>query len=180
MSAGPIVDVMLDIETLAARPGAVVLSAAFVLFSDLTGPTWRLRIADQIILGMAVDSDTQAWWGRQSADAWQAATDDQRPLRAALRDIAEWIGGVRSKNALRLWCNGANFDAPVMEEVYRRAGIACPWTYREVSCARTLYKLAGVNVRDFAEGIAHSAYDDAVAQAKAAAAALQKLSAAPA
>ena len=73
-----------------------------------------------------------------------------------------------------LWCHGATFDAPILGEVYRRAGIPCPWTeqFWRVQCTRTLFNLVGVNPKSYAVPPPHVALNDAIGQTRAANAAL--------
>lgn len=166
--------IMLDIETLGTRPGAVILSAAFVRFSDLASCTATLSVPDQIQTGMEIDSDTHAWWGTQSPEAWAAATQNARPAVAVAEYFAAWLAWAAPTDRL-VWCHGASFDAPLLGELYRRLGMPCPWSFRDVRDTRTLYDLAGVDVRKYGEGVSHVALSDALAQTKAAIDALRIL-----
>jgi exodeoxyribonuclease VIII len=71
-----------------------------------------------------------------------------------------------------LWCHGATFDAPLLGELYRRAGIPTPWAWWNVRDTRTLYDLAGINNKDYAVPPPHIALNDAIGQTRAANAAL--------
>jgi hypothetical protein len=84
------VHIMTDIETLSTRPGAIILSAAFVRFSDEAHMTINLSVPDQKMLGMEEDESTLAWW-RDKQDAWARATSDPRPLAIALPYITALI-----------------------------------------------------------------------------------------
>jgi hypothetical protein len=55
-----------------------------------------------------------------------------------------------------------------MERVFQLAGVPCPWQFWSVRCTRTLYDLAGVDVKAYRAGTAHIALDDAMAQTRAA------------
>jgi hypothetical protein len=171
---------MLDLETICRRPGGVVLAAAFVRFSDEAQMTVNLSIHDQTAIGLEVDAETHAWWGQQEAKhpgAWAAATSNPQPLVPALNYILEWIRWAAPDGDFLLWCHGATFDAPILSEVYRRAGIACPWTeqFWRVQCTRTLFNLAGINPKDYAVPPPHIALNDAIGQTRAANAALAVL-----
>lgn len=168
---------MLDIETLGTRPGAVVMSAALVRFSDLASCSVNLSIPDQQALGLEIDPATHQWWGTQPREAWDAATLNPTPLSAALDYLSRWIAWANQPayDEIYIWCHGASFDAPLIGEVYRRAGLPAPWPFYMIRDTRTLYQLADVDPKLFATGKAHVALDDAIAQTKAATEALRIL-----
>lgn len=170
--------VMVDIETLGTRPGAVVLSCAFVRFTDEAHMTLNLSIPDQEALGLEKDEATCAFWRDQEAKhpgAWAAATSNPTPLAAALPYIGQWLDWARAGDEFQLWCHGAPFDAPLLFEIYRRAGIKCPWEFWQVRDTRTLYDLALIRKEDFAVPPPHIALNDAIGQTRAANAALAVL-----
>lgn len=167
--------IMTDTETLGTRPGAVVLSAAFVRFSDFAHVTMNISISDQQAIGLEVDPATHAWWGTQDPAAWTAATENARPLAEVLTYVSAWLAWAGGTDAL-IWCHGATFDAPILGELYRRAGIETPWKFWNIRDTRTLYDLAGVNVKDYAVPPPHIALNDAIGQTRAANEALRILS----
>ena len=70
-------DVMLDLETFGTRPGCVIRSIGAIVFdpySTQTGETFYCNVTreDQERLGLHVDPNTEAWWGRQTKDARDA------------------------------------------------------------------------------------------------------------
>lgn len=168
--------IMLDLETLSTRPGGIVLAAAFVRFSDEAHTTLNLSIPDQERLGLEKDPDTVAWWHDQEQKhpgAWAAATANPTPLVPALNHFAAWLQWAGPDPLI--WCHGATFDAPLLGEVYRRAGVPVPWTWWNVRDTRTLYDLAGINNRDYSVPPPHVALNDAIGQTRAANAALTVL-----
>jgi hypothetical protein len=169
---------MLDLETLGTRPGAVILAAAFVRFSDEAHCTLNLSVPEQQALGMEIDPKTAAWWNDQETahpGAWAAATANAYPLATALPHFLQWLQWAAPDGDFLLWCHGATFDGPILGELYRRAGIECPWTrdFWRVQCTRTLFNLAGVNPKDYAVPPPHIALNDAIGQTRAANAALR-------
>lgn len=171
--------VMIDIETLGTRPGAVVLSVALVRFSDEASTTLNLSLPDQEALGLETDPDTCAWWRDQEAEhpgAWAAATSNPVPLVQGLEHLSAWLAWAEPDEWQRMiWCHGATFDAPLMGELYRRAGVPVPWKFWNIQCTRTLYNLAGISPKDFAVPPPHIALNDAIGQTRAANAALAVL-----
>lgn len=171
--------IMVDIESLGTRPGCVVLAAAFVRFSDEAHTTLNLSIPDQEALGLEIDPDTAAWWRDQEAKhpgAWAAATANPVPLKVGLEHIAAWLAWASPNEDPLIWCHGATFDAPILGELFRRAGVPCPWKFWNIQCTRTLYNLAGISNKDYAVPPPHIALNDAIEQTRAANAALAILS----
>lgn len=170
--------IMRDIETLGTRPACVILAAAFVRFSDEAHVTLNLSVPDQEALKLERDPSTEAWWAEQertAPGAWEKATANPTPLATALPYIATWLAWASNSGDFLLWCHGASFDAPLLEEVYRRHGTPCPWKFWSVRDTRTLYDLAGVNPKDYAVPPPHVALNDALGQTRAAVAAMRVL-----
>lgn len=167
--------IMCDIETLGTRPGAIILSCAFVRFSDEAHTTLNLSVPDQEALGLTRDPSTEAWWAQQDPAAWAHATQGAVPLRDALQHFATWLAWAAPAGDALIWCHGAGFDAPLLEAVYRAASLPCPWKFWGVRDTRTLYDLAGINVKDYAVPPPHVALNDAIGQTRAANAALAVL-----
>jgi hypothetical protein len=169
---------MLDIETLGTRPGAVILSAALVRFSDEAHTTLNLNTDEQEALGLISDPFTIAWWHDQEVKApgaWAASTLNPVPVRAALEHLSAWIAWAAGGQDVLIWCHGATFDAPLLEHLYRAAGINTPWHFTAVRDTRTLYDLAGVDLRAYSVPPPHVAQNDAIGQTRAANAALRVL-----
>ncbi|XUM19786.1 3'-5' exonuclease [Bradyrhizobium oligotrophicum S58] len=163
-----------DIETLGTRPGFVVLSAAFVRFSDEASCTLNLSVPDQVALGLEIDPDTHAWWGTQPPETWAAATSNPTPLVQALTYFATWIEWARLEQDATIWCRGFT-DTPMLQELYRRAGIPCPWGHWQQESSRTLQKLGGVEQSAFQVLPKHVALNDALGDVRASNAALTVL-----
>lgn len=166
---------MIDIETLGTRPGAIVLSAALVRFSDEASCTVNFSTTDQALLGLQEDASTRAWWGTQGAEAWRLATENPAGLGVALDYLRQWIAWAAPNGDALIWCHGASFDAPILEELYRRLAQEAPWKFWQVRDTRTLYDLASVDLQGFAVPPPHVALNDALAQTRAANVALKVL-----
>ena len=167
--------IMTDIESLGTKPGAIVTSVALVRFADEAHTTINLSVPEQRALGLVSDPDTEAWWMRQDPVARTAAFANPVPLVAGLEHIAAWIRWAAPSQDALIWCHGAGFDGPLLEAVYKAAGLPCPWHWASVRCTRTLYDLAGIDRRLYDVPPPHIALNDAIAQTRAANAAMAVL-----
>jgi hypothetical protein len=176
---------MVDIETLGTRPGAAIASIGACAFGDGLRREYRkqfrvrVELVGQDALGLHLDPETVTWWLQQSDQARAALTRDfgRVVLPTALLWLTAFIQEARvaQSRPLEVWANGANFDTVLLEAAYRACGLTAPWEFRQVRCHRTLLKLADLDGKAFATGLAHDALDDAMAQADAAEAALARL-----
>ena len=169
------IHLMIDIESLSTRPGAVILSAALVRFSDEAHTSVNFSIPEQRALGLEHDESTMDWWRQQPGMAWEAATTNPIPIVPALLHISTWIAWAAAGDDFLIWCHGATFDCPLLDELYRRAGVPCPWKFWQVRDTRTLYDLAAIDVKAYAVPPPHVALNDAIGQVRAANAALAVL-----
>ena len=162
-------DIMLDIETLATSPDAVVLTFGAIKFDPFNpsiqmsdGIYFRIDVDEQINLGRRVDEGTVAWWGTQSAEVREEALGETD--RVSLEDFAKalnkFVVGVT-----RIWAQGPVFDIVILENLYRQIGKPAPWQYYSIRDSRTLLKALGDDRKGGA--LLHNALADAVSQAEA-------------
>jgi hypothetical protein len=97
------------------------------------------------------------------------------PLASALPYISQWIAWATQGQDFRIWCQGANFDCPLLEEVFRRANVPCPWAFWQVRDTRTLYDMALIDAKQYAVPPPHVALNDAIGQTRACKAAMAVL-----
>jgi hypothetical protein len=177
------VHVMLDIETLGTRPGAMIASIGACTFGDGKPRKQfraRCRIDGQEKLGLHIEPDTVLWWLEQDHEARVALTAEsgKMSLEAALcelREFLQWAQQGLPFSRRRVWANGANFDPVMIEAAARAAQLPPLWSYRDVRCHRTLLDLAGVDGKEYRPTVAHDALADAMAQADAAEEAMRRL-----
>lgn len=138
-------DIMIDIETMALTPDALVLSigaVAFIPRSACRSAEKELLLIpdfmDQVMRGRRIDPETQKWWGAPeraaAADHWLAPTKTCS-FHETLRALADFI---RLEGPERIWANGAVFDIGILEHMYRAAGLTIPWKYNMVRDSRTI------------------------------------------
>lgn len=165
--------VMIDIESLGVRPGAVVLSIGAVMF-DLNGH----ELGDEFYVnidrdeavqhGLHINDDTVRWWAQQSQEAQDALLVDAKPLFTALMDFQLWLG--QHNPITSVWANDPDFDVNLLQAAYEAVEKRWPLKYylnRSVRTMRALCYPAGDNP-SFIDpaGTRHNALDDAKAQAR--------------
>jgi hypothetical protein len=160
---------MIDLETLATSTDAVVLTIGAVKFdpfgSDIKEPAMdsfyvKIDIDSCDELGLVANDDTIAWWAQQDkaaqAEAFEGA--DRIHIREAFDQLYKFCWGAK-----RVWSNGAAFDIPICEHVYKKLNKAVPWQYWAVRDVRTAFDL-GINPHR-PPVLAHHALQDAWNQA---------------
>lgn len=162
-------DVMIDLETLATSTDAVILTIGAVKFdpfgSDIKEPAMdsfyvKVDIDSCDELGLVSNDDTIAWWAQQDkaaqAEAFEGA--DRIHIREAFARLYKFCWGAK-----RVWSNGAAFDVPICEHVYRKLNKSIPWSFWAVRDVRTAFDL-GINPNR-PPVMAHHALQDAWNQA---------------
>lgn len=167
--------VMLDLETWGTEPGCALRSIGAKSF-DLhggAGDEFYRNIDRQSCLdiGLTVDPETEKWWTDQSLESRQALEPDQKPIIEALCDFLDFVDDQKGKY---IWCQGANFDEPILHAAADKAKIIIPWSFRNVRDTRTVYHIASIGKVD-RDGVRHNALDDARYQVKKIHACLRKV-----
>lgn len=162
-------DAMLDLETWGTAQGCAIRSIGAVAFDptgDGVGPTFYSNIDDRScwFAGLTVDPKTVRWWKDQPAAANEALQIDKRPLQLVVDAFHKWFAAHRLQ---RVWCQGANFDAPIWEAAARAVNQFVPWKFWNIRDTRTAYELAGFDpALILREGTHHNALDDCLHQVK--------------
>ena len=154
--------VMTDIETLSTAPNAVIVTIASVKFSLTSDKveTFSINVNPRSSkeLGLHIDIDTLNWWKKQKPEVMQAWMHSQVDLPSALDQFTEFCGN--DKNTLH-WCNGENFDFPILESSYRATGRSVPWKHWNLRDARTMYWAGGLDTfNEPRVGLYHDALSD--------------------
>ncbi|MBS0627420.1 MAG: 3'-5' exoribonuclease, partial [Verrucomicrobia bacterium] len=72
-----------------------------------------------------------------------------------LVDFREWYG-----QSPKIWCQGASFDIPILQEAYARCNMEPPWKFWTVRDTRTVYDIANFNSKDLpATNLHHALFD---------------------
>ena len=167
------VNVCIDIETLATTPDAVILSIGAVAFStkdnsvDVENAYYSGAILP-VQMARRVCPDTQKWWSTQNIEAYRAAFNGTVPLDTALKDLVKW--GEKYNNCY-WWGNSPSFDMVILEDALRSYGMRIPWKFWNTRDLRTIKYLASrAGGKDYPkppQGEAHNALSDAINQAEA-------------
>lgn len=165
--------IMIDIETLGTGLDATVLSIGACTMERLSGLRRGFHVRlDWKRQHRAIDPGTVAWWMEQSNAARHKVFSegtDQLSAIASYEAFMDYVASIGGPKNLRVWCHGATFDAPILENLWGRV----PWRFSAVRDTRTLYELAGVAPRRGDDH--HDALADARAQTDAVWAALDAL-----
>lgn len=164
-------DIMVDTETLGTKPGSIVLAIAAVTFDpysddEAAGYDFYTNIdrdsAEEH--GLKADRATELWWSKQDPSARDALLVNPKPLPRAMSLLSKFI---LKHKCTRVWCQGANFDAVLLEACFQATGIEVPWSYYNVRDTRTVYELAALDHRAVKRsGTHHKAIDDCYHQIK--------------
>ena len=155
---------MVDLETMAVSPSAVVLSLGAVHFNPYGNGYgdklyFRINIDDQDALGREVDPNTITWWSQQDPAIMEEAfsPDNRISLVDAIDKFHKFAWGSDA-----FWAHGSTFDIVILENIYKQLGKTVPWQYWQIRDTRTLFDL-GVDP-DMPKGGKHDALQDAIRQ----------------
>ena len=159
--------VMLDIETLATTPDAVVMSVGVVKFDPHTGTPynktlWRPDIDEQTERDRHVSESTLEWWAKQPDHIQEDAFSDEGriPVVDFMKELNRYCVGMQ-----KIWCQGPQFDMLILENLYIQWGHHFGWQFWQVMDCRTLFQLMPVDPRKAIQQDLHSADADAYYQA---------------
>ncbi len=144
---------MLDIETLATGPNAVMLTIGairFDPFSDdsnsyngdvITMDTFYRRVDPESFTWPEahIDDGTLEWWSKQSEEVREEAFTelDRHDIRVVMQDLFKWM----QQGYHSVWANGPAFDIVILETINKHIERGNPWKYWQVKDARTVYGL---------------------------------------
>ena len=162
----PMLDIMLDLETLGNGPLAAIRAIGAVSF-DRHGIDEacvfyvKVDLESCIAAGLQMDPNTVLWWLGQGDEARaEMIRDKGLPLAEALDYFDAFLAG----RQVRVWGNGAAFDNVILASAYRVLGKPAPWKFYNDRCYRTMKSLCP-QVPMPRTGTQHNALDDARSQA---------------
>ena len=163
---------MIDLETLGTAANAPVIAIGAVFFDPNTGTLGdtfdaAIDVEDAMRYGV-MSGSTFKWWLGQSDAARQKVVRG----RERAEDVFSRFGSFAMKHGdnVQPWGNGASFDIAILDHAFPRIlNKPAPWKFWNVRDVRTVKELATGIVRfddKMKQGVAHTALDDAVHQAK--------------
>lgn len=161
--------VMLDLETLGTEQGSVILSIGAVVFDPRgTGHTaefyQNVDVFSSLMAGLKISDSTVNWWKEQNKEAQKHLIGDTVSLFDALNAFRQWF---MDNDGEQVWCQGATFDAPLLQAAYKTFGDFQPWKFWNVRDTRTVYDVCGFDYSTLIrEGTYHNALDDAAYQVR--------------
>lgn len=167
---------MLDLETMGNGTKSVVVAIGAVYFDPedgLMGDQFYMSVSDwheQVRRGCIMDASTVRWWlGGEETSPNQGARDalfvNQVPTVQALAAFHSYMEVNGSRNDVKVWGNGVDFDNVILRHLFTAFDMPCPWKYPNSRCFRTLKNEFPVDRPGFA-GDKHNALSDAINQAE--------------
>lgn len=84
---------------------------------------------------------------------------DQIDIISATKEFLKWCLMVKAE---QIWCQGANFDEPIIRAAIEKLGGTVPWKFWNVRDTRTVYDLCGFDPKRVPrQGTYHNSLDDA-------------------
>ncbi len=159
---------MIDIETLASRNDAAVVSIGAVKFSlkEDAVETFECVFSDldeQLNKGRTKCERTMKWWADLPSEASDPLFHPEKfshilmPTYEGLEKLNRFIGG------RAVWGFGATFDNIIMRDIMSMYGLKPTWHYRDDMCLRTVVRLFPVAPKG-QRNTHHNALDDALYQ----------------
>lgn len=158
-------DIMVDIETLATTPNAVILTIGAIKFSR-NGPLLPLDKLDTFYEridikscqkhGLVIDDDTLKWWNTQDCAFETLHNPDRIKLKKALKKFTEWIDKCEI-----IWAKSPDFDCVILKNAFTVCGLQTPWKFWNTRCCRTVMDIATVKDSDITRNnnAHHALYD---------------------
>jgi hypothetical protein len=160
---------VLDLETLAVCPRAMVIEIAVVFFTPGKQKGWRESMEIAPFAGgdqgdRVMDHDTLIWWAQRGKDGHPIP--GMRSTNT-LGDMVDWFLARWHAHAApdcEIWSQGLAFDVAILTDILASYGHAPPWAYWNERCLRTLKKSLGWKKPEGRE-TAHRALADAMEEA---------------
>ena len=137
-------NIVVDIETLATSPDAVILSigAAAVDLKDMEvidNFYLTIRTKEQLAMGRVEDKRTREWWDKQAGNIKEETWAEEWLLKDALVQLRLWMKFTKGVDgAISVWGNGAAFDNTILAHAYNMCDVPMAWHYRYDRCFRTV------------------------------------------
>lgn len=189
-----VINIVIDLETASLQSDAAICSIAAQVFDPMAmvnnphalpfppegkSPSPQFEVVVNanscIAAGLHFEMETVKWWSERSDEAKASILAAPVLLASALEELSKWLDLLRSHFdcEVRIWCQGTDFDIPILTNAYRVCGLPLPWRHTDVRDARTfileeLEMLFGPEEKPYdripamdEEWVTHSALSDA-------------------
>lgn len=157
---------MIDLETLATGPDAVIITIGALRFDPYANdrkrpvgemPNFYCRVDPGSFdyPEAEINDETMAWWAKQPPEIQHEAFGEgvsRLDIRDALDQLFDFC-----RPCDRVWANGPAFDIIILETAARRLGRTVPWQFWKARDCRTVFRM--VPSRDV-KANNHNALDD--------------------
>ncbi len=135
------IDITFDFETVSTAPNAAPMMLAAVVwdrFAEGENPFLEgidsfcegVDLRSCVVDGFDFDAITLEWWSRQSEQAKNCVTAGVgAPVREVFEDFKKWIEiamDYYEAETVCLWCQGQDFDFPILKTIARKYGLKMP------------------------------------------------------
>jgi hypothetical protein len=133
--------IILDLETLALDPSAIITEIGIIAFDAETLEShakWEVRpnILEQLAVGRRFERETYLFHREQDS---VPETLGEFSIHAACEKLAAVFVYAKPQH---VWIQGPDFDRPVLENFMSQAGHKLPWEYWRTRDCRTAWDLA--------------------------------------
>ena len=141
----PIVDVSLDIETMARDPKAIVISIG--VCTHKARFHCYLNFEEQLKLDRLLEADTLAWHMQNHSALFISQFAEVLKVTEKLfntfHELKRWfIHNNLMENNCQVWMNSPSFDSVILSDLAEQANTELPWIYKQERDLRTLKALA--------------------------------------
>lgn len=152
--------IMIDIETLGIKPGAVITEISLVFFDPSTtialpnvGKKYYLDIQEQLKHGLKINEDTLKWRIEHGYNS-----EAKTPF-ICVRDLNNILCTSISTDDV-LWAKAPSFDKVLLEALFNIFKLPIPWVYSQWQDVRTIQSYIDKSRIPFNSDLAHdSLYD---------------------
>lgn len=159
-------NIMVDLETVGTAVDTMILTIAAVEFNHESG-----AIIDTFYSKIDIDSykpytgcftldgSTLTWWMTVAPEAArkEAFGGERKPIKTVLENFAAWL---KPKGDIRPWSHGSCFDISILSHSLRILQLPELWRFWNIRDTRTLYDVAGVNLKTLPLTEAAKAYPE--------------------
>jgi len=153
-AAKPLINIILDLETLSTREDAAIIQIGAVVTSESCFKLpdgipiefeQTIRYEDCIAGEFHVENVTMEWWEKQDRQTRAQVFSGQDSYESAFGEFSDWIKAIEAEGFdVAIWGNGSDFDNRLLNYSLSSFGFTNVWKYWNNRCLRTLIALADI------------------------------------